>query len=539
MKELLAKIPPRELVRALGAKELRAAASLVGVDPDQIGDWVAGYAWNLHGRALIRNKRVRSLLMALLDEDVLASLAATHTRTRFSKRQDNLFALSSLPWRSGSKFAAQLVRELGLSSEYIPARGRSGNPTEEVIEPSDPLPKLHEYQDRVRHEIVKALSGDDPSFLVQMPTGSGKTRTAVEGLIEQIQSCNYFEGGDTILWLAHTEELCEQAIDVLKDLWTVRGRSSLRLVRMWGGHRVDPIEVNGSFLIGTYQTLASLYRRNAEMRSQLECRVRIVVADEAHKALAPTYESAIAGLKTAGAKIVGLTATPGRGLEADEENRRLARLFENRLITPGFHGNAISELRELGVLSLVDRVVIDTGIRVEMTDSDHESLLKTSDLSRSVIARLADHPERNRRILDQVISEVNGGNPTLVFTCTTAHSRLLAAALAMRGVRSAYVDCSTPRGSRRSVIERFKQGELDVILNFGVLSTGFDAPRIRSVVITRPTASVVLYSQMVGRGLRGPKMGGGERCRLIDVKDNLESFGVVEDVYACFSEYWT
>ena len=87
-------------------------------------------------------------------------------------------------------------------------------------------------------------------------------------------------------------------------------------------------------------------------------------------------------------------------------------------------------------------------------------------------------------------------------------------------------------------IEQFRAGEFNVLLNYGVLSTGFDAPRIRMVLVTRPTASVVLYSQMIGRGLRGPAMGGGQECRLIDVRDNFANFGRVDEVYSYFDEYW-
>lgn len=94
------------------------------------------------------------------------------------------------------------------------------------------------------------------------------------------------------------------------------------------------------------------------------------------------------------------------------------------------------------------------------------------------------------------------------------------------------------KGSRRRIVDGFRTGEYDVLFNYGVLSTGFDAPRIKTIIITRPTASIVLYSQMIGRGLRGPKMGGSEICNLIDIKDNYTNFGGVEDVYTFFEEYW-
>ena len=85
-----------------------------------------------------------------------------------------------------------------------------------------------------------------------------------------------------------------------------------------------------------------------------------------------------------------------------------------------------------------------------------------------------------------------------------------------------------------SILDR----ELSILLNFGVLSTGFDAPGVDTVMITRPTSSVVLYSQMAGRGLRGPSAGGQAECTLVDVLDNLTRFGAVEIVYDAFKGYW-
>jgi len=77
-----------------------------------------------------------------------------------------------------------------------------------------------------------------------------------------------------------------------------------------------------------------------------------------------------------------------------------------------------------------------------------------------------------------------------------------------------------------------------VLINYGILSTGFDAPNIGAVIITRPTSSMVLYSQMIGRGLRGPKVGGREECLLIDVKDNFIGYGDQQIMYDFFDGYW-
>ena len=92
--------------------------------------------------------------------------------------------------------------------------------------------------------------------------------------------------------------------------------------------------------------------------------------------------------------------------------------------------------------------------------------------------------------------------------------------------------------NRKNIIEKFVKGDLQVICNYELFSTGFDAPKIDTVFIARPTFSIVLYAQMIGRGLRGPEIGGSENCKIIDVKDNIRGFGNHDSVYTYFDEYF-
>jgi len=154
------------------------------------------------------------------------------------------------------------------------------------------------------------------------------------------------------------------------------------------------------------------------------------------------------------------------------------------------------------------------------------------------VKKLSLNVKRNKLILEIIRDELRAGNPCLVFSCSIDQSKILSAALAFQGYKSAYIDCDMRKGSRIRIIDDFRKGDSDVLFNYGVLSTGFDAPRIKTVIITRPTSSIVLYSQMVGRGLRGPRMGGTETCNLIDIIDNYSNFGGVEEVYTYFEDYW-
>jgi superfamily II DNA or RNA helicase len=99
------------------------------------------------------------------------------------------------------------------------------------------------------------------------------------------------------------------------------------------------------------------------------------------------------------------------------------------------------------------------------------------------------------------------------------------------------VSGETRPATRRFLIEEFREGRISVLCNYGVLTTGFDAPRVRALVIARPTASPVLYEQMIGRGMRGPRFGGTEECLVYDLADNIRFGGQM--AFSRYSDYWT
>ena len=77
---------------------------------------------------------------------------------------------------------------------------------------------------------------------------------------------------------------------------------------------------------------------------------------------------------------------------------------------------------------------------------------------------------------------------------------------------------------RRRMVEEFRSGEIRALVNYNVFREGFDAPKTRAIIVARPVYSPNLYFQMIGRGLRGLKNGGDERCLVLNVQDNIENF---------------
>jgi len=261
-----------------------------------------------------------------------------------------------------------------------------------------------------------------------------------------------------------------------------------------------------------------------------------VIIDEAHKSLAPTYKSLLKDLSK-NSTLIGATATPGRNSDASD-NLRLARFFNKNLLTSTFPTNPITYLRQKGILSRLEQHFIETDIDVFLSDFQIDNDNFQLESSSKIMSLLANSKERNRIIIESVINEVRNNSPCIVFSCSVAHSLLLSCAFALSGFKARHIDCNMNKGNRRGAINSFKKGEYDILINYGILSTGFDSPRIKTVVITRPTNSIILYSQMIGRGLRGPAIGGSTTCKLIDIKDNFVNYGNVEKVYNFFDDYW-
>ena len=132
------------------------------------------------------------------------------------------------------------------------------------------------------------------------------------------------------------------------------------------------------------------------------------------------------------------------------------------------------------------------------------------------------------------------GSNALVFAGSLDQSKFLCALMLYRGVPAAHIDGGTHKETRRAVIAKFRRQEIRFLFNYQVLTMGFDAPAVDTIVIARPTRSLVLYSQMIGRGLRGPAVGGTATVRLIDVVDDILDYsGRLDTVYEYFAGYWS
>jgi superfamily II DNA or RNA helicase len=437
---------------------------------------------------------------------------------------------------SGSFSTRKWVKSLGFSEEWAGQKARRRNKPTEYVDGPTQLDELHEYQQAVSQGLRKLLRGDGSQRgIISLPTGAGKTRVAVQTIIESI-TAGELDGrhGESafsgpILWLADGEELCEQAVDAWSYLWRAVGRQDTQLIlsRFWSNYEMEEEAAGVQVVVATWQKILARAVDNESFAWLSEA--PIVIIDEAHGALTPSYTKILGwlgrGPRERDKPLIGLTATPFRGRRDSEQTERLLRRFDDNQLDKSVFGDELPQvmLQRERVLANARLEILD-GVSIDLSDKEIEEFKSKGWLSRSAEARLGHNEDRTRTIVESIMSKPQEWQ-IVVFAASVESAQTLATLLTLRGRPAASIDQDTNPEDRRVAIDRFKSGGLKVLTNYAVLSQGFDAPKTDAVYITRPTSSEVRYQQMVGRGLRGPKNGGTEEVLIVNMLDNIIEFG--------------
>lgn len=398
---------------------------------------------------------------------------------------------------------------------------------------------LFPHQKQVASEIERHLYGVDSRVMLHLPTGVGKTRTAMSIVASHLRS----RRSGLALWLAATGELLEQAADEFESTWRAVGDRPVDCVRFWATHDPPLDQVEDGIIIAGLGKMHS-YGKTRKDIWDLGDRITMVIFDEAHQAVADTYQDIVETIVTRNPRtpLLGLSATPGRTWEKPEIDAAVAELFrENKVMLDFGDVNPIQHLTDEGYLASVDFSLLNSEPGLRLSDADLADIAKSLDIPAALAAQLGEDEQRNLRIVQKLLELAEKHSRILVFAASVDNALLLASVCRGVGLAADAVTAKTDAIQRKHAIQRFKRRgkPARILINYGVLTTGFDAPAASAALIARPTRSLVLYSQMVGRVIRGPKAGGNERCEVITVVDaTLPGFGDIAEAFTNWEDVW-
>lgn len=313
--------------------------------------------------------------------------------------------------------------------------------------------------------------------LVTLPTGTGKTVVFSE-LIRRL--------GPPALVLAHRDELLKQARGKLVEI-------APELQLSVGTIRAAQNDVRSPIAVASIQTVSSPKRLAQLMRTY-----RVVVVDEAHHAAADTYRRVFDHVGDS-ELILGMTATPER-----HDNRDLSEVWPHLTYARG-----LLEMIRAGYLADL------RGLRIQLGSLDLSSVkVRGGDYQVGALGRALTDAGAPGLTADAYVHH-GEGRKGIVFCPTVELSDNTARELKARGIRAASISGDTPKAEREAKLAAFAAGRIRVMVNCAILTEGFDDPEIGVVLIARPTKSRIMYSQMVGRGVRLHP--GKDDCLVLDL----------------------
>lgn len=373
----------------------------------------------------------------------------------------------------------------------------------------------------------------DRNGIVVMPTGSGKTYTAVTWLLSQGVANGYL-----VVWLVHRQELVEQTFQEFRKQAPIlkgTGVDKVRILPISGTHLKMPVANKADVYVCSIASVANKYgyRFIERMLGAAGKRKVIVVVDEAHHAVAANYQKVIKRITALNLNriLLGLTATPKRMQDSDQ--KRLQDMFninQNLAKKKGTNGYVyevtLKELLVSGFLAqpIYERVNTEIIGEVEYncTPEDERFFMQYGELSEKLKKQIANSSARNAIILKQYIDNKEKYGKTLIFAVNQMHAETLCSKFRNAGVSCDYVVSSRP--GAQGIIQKFKDNEIQVLVNVQILTEGSDVPDIETVFLTRQTNSDSLLMQMIGRGLRGEKAGGTKIANIVAFHDTWSTF---------------
>jgi len=350
--------------------------------------------------------------------------------------------------------------------------------------------ELKNHQQAAVDNLQKMRDNGESIALLYHATGAGKTVTAVS----DARKC-----GERTLFLAHTRELVSQAQNTFQDIWPEAPA---------GMYVAEQKDANAYVVCGSIQSVA----QNLDQFRPDE--FGYIIIDECHHGTANTYKKILGHFKPK--FTLGLTATPER---TDGED--LLELFRNVA-----HKLDLKTAVEMGELSPIRCIRIKTNVdlsSVRINGIKYHS----QDLESKLFV-----PERNRLLVETYLQYVKN-KKTVVFCASVRHAEEIASLFRENDIPCAAVSGLLKTKERTEILDRYENGDLQVLCACDVLNEGWDSPRTEVLFMARPTMSKTLYLQQLGRGMR--KCKGKDYLMVFDFIDNANMFNMPYSLHRMFN----
>ena len=280
----------------------------------------------------------------------------------------------------------------------------------------------------------------------------------------------------------------------------------------------------------TYATMGSIKDKAALFK---KIGVKHVIVDEADKGFpAEKTGMLVKFLKELGIKkVLGFTATPFKnrsylteGFNSETKLHLITRMYPrlfNRILAVVQN----QEMIERNFWSPIEYnawVYSNRYLRLNSTGSDYTE----DSIYRNVL-----YNDINNKILTEIQRQIGVGKKSiLVFLDSVSSCSIAKSYLDKKGIKSNFITTETTKKTRKNLVDDFRSGKINVMFNFSTLLQGIDAPAIDSIIFGRPTMSLAIWMQVVGRGVRLDPKNPNKRCLIVDCCGNLEKFGRMEDI---------
>lgn len=354
---------------------------------------------------------------------------------------------------------------------------------------------LRPHQIEAKAKIFDAWSKYD-SVMLQMPTGTGKTYLFTSLINDIINTYKLAHKNIKILIVVHRTELLDQISATLNKFGIAHGFiQGAREQYLW-----KRVQVGSIMSLLTDKNYYNVCRQKFDY----------IIVDEAHHSLADTYIR-LFGLFP-NAKKLGVTATPWR-----LNHESFLSLYQYLIVSP-----QISWFINNNLLSDFDYVSIKQDSEVQKL-VDRSEVVSTGDFSNADLDNTFNNQRIRSKLYESYLQFANG-RKGIIYAINKCHAAKIAELYSSHGVKAMAIDCDTPRDVRQEMITAFKNGEISVLVNVDIFTEGFDCPDVNFIQLARPTKSLSLYLQQVGRGLRIVE--GKEKTIILDNVGLYNYFGL-------------